>query len=175
MKNLLPALFLMLTVCACSKKPAPRSAALPDNLVSDKPIVLKEGQSVTLMKEGDPDLRIGASVVDGKLSIAEIDPKGRNFGVSWKDSESWETGTIVSDGSTASYVLDKDGDGYADFKAETSPSGTRRYKLQGAEWVEVKSTKTENEQAGSGQPAIRPQLDSEGSDKPQPESEGRSR
>ena len=35
--------------------------------------------------------------------------------------------------------------------------------------------KNEAEQAGSGQPATRPQSDFEGSDKPQPESEGRSR
>ena len=35
--------------------------------------------------------------------------------------------------------------------------------------------KPEAEQAGAGQPATRPESDSEGSDKPQPESEGRSR
>jgi len=53
MKNLLPALFLIFAVCACSKKPASKSATPPDNTVSDKPIVLKEGQSVELMKEGE--------------------------------------------------------------------------------------------------------------------------
>ncbi len=36
-------------------------------------------------------------------------------------------------------------------------------------------TKQEAEQAGTGQPATRPELESEGSYKPQPESEGRSR
>lgn len=84
---------------------------------------------------------IGASVIDGKLTVVEIDPKGRNFGVTWKNSEAWDTSTIVSDGSTTTYVLDKNGDGYADFKAETTPTGSRRYELQGEEWVEVKSTK----------------------------------
>ena len=141
MNHLIPSLFLILSVCACSKKPEPRSVALPDQVVNDKPIVLKEGQCVLLMKEGDDALLIGASVVDGKLCIAEIDPKGRNFGVTSKDSESWETSTIVSDGSTTQYVLDKDGDGYADYKAETSPSGTRRFELLNEDWVEIKSKK----------------------------------
>ena len=36
-------------------------------------------------------------------------------------------------------------------------------------------TKQEAEQAGTGQPATRPVFESEGSDKPQPEAEGRSR
>lgn len=36
-------------------------------------------------------------------------------------------------------------------------------------------TEKEAEQAGTGQPATRPELKSEGSDKPQPEAEGRSR
>ena len=147
MKNLLPALFLIFAVCACSKKPAPRSAALPDNVVSDKPIVLKEGQSVLLMKDGDRDLMIGASVVDGKLTVLEIDQKGRNFGVTWKNSETWDTSTTVSDDTTTTYVLDKNGDGYADYKAMTTPSGSSRYELQGDDWVEVKSNKNESEQA----------------------------
>lgn len=147
MKNILPAILLIFSVFACTKKTPPRSAALPDNVVSDKPIVLKEGQSVAIMKEGDRHLMIGASVIDGKLTVVEIDPKGRNFGVTWKNSEAWDTSTIVSDGSTTTYVLDKNGDGYADFKAETTPTGSRRYELQGEEWVEVKSTKKVSGQA----------------------------
>jgi hypothetical protein len=145
MKNLLPALLLIFAVCACSKKSGARSAALPDNVVSEKPIVLKEGQSVMLMKEGDRDLMIGASVVDGKLAVTEIYPKGRNFGVTWKNSESWTTSTIVSDGTSSTYVLDRNGDGYADFRAESSPTGTRRYKLQGEAWIEVQSKKMTSE------------------------------
>ena len=147
MKTLLPALFLIFVVCACSKKPPSRSAALPDNVVTDKPIVLKEGQAVVLMMEGDRDLMVAASVVDGKLSVAEVDPKGRNFGVTWKDSESWTTSTNASDGSSSTYVLDKNGDGYADYKAEITSTGTRRYELQGEAWIEVKSTKKTSEQA----------------------------
>ncbi|PAW60543.1 MAG: hypothetical protein B9S37_08590 [Verrucomicrobiia bacterium Tous-C3TDCM] len=147
MKNLIPSLFLIVAISSCSKKPTSSSAALPDNVVSDKPIVLKEGQSVMLMREGDPDLMIGASVVDGKLSVAEVDPKGRNFGVTWKDSESWTTSTIVSDGTSSTYILDKNGDGYTDFRAENSPTGTHLYELQGEVWTKVKSTEKTSEQA----------------------------
>jgi hypothetical protein len=148
MKTLVITLFSILGLCSCGKKQtadaAPKSNEEEYEL---KRIVLKDGQSVMLMMDGDSDLKIGAAVVDGRLSIAEIDPEGRNFGVTWKDSETWETSTIISDGSTTGYVLDKDGDGYADFKAETGPSGTRRYKLEGEAWIEVKSKKTESEQA----------------------------
>ena len=118
--------------------------------MTDKPIVLKEGQSVALMMEGDRNLIVGASVVDGKLSVAEIAPKGRNFGVTWEDSETWNTATNVSDGSSSTYVLDKNGDGYADYKAEITPTGTRRYELQGEAWIEIKSTKKTSE-SGPGE------------------------
>ena len=149
MKTFLPALFLIFVVCACSKRPPSRSAALPDNVISDKPIVLKEGQAVILMMEGDRDLMVGASVSNGTLSVAEIDPKSRNFGVAWKDADTWETSTTVKDGSNTTFVLDKNGDGYADFKAEITPTGTRRYELQGEAWIEVKSTKKASEQDGT--------------------------
>ena len=150
MKTPLPALFLIFVICACSKKPPSRSAALPDNVMSDKPIVLKEGQAVILMMEGDRDLMVGASVSDGKLSVAEIDQKKRNFGVTWRDADTWDTSTTVKDGSNTTVVFDKNGDGYADFKAEITPTGTRRYELQGEDWVEVKSKKSQSEQDGSG-------------------------
>ena len=102
-----------------------------------------------LMMEGDRDLMVGASVSNGKLSVAEIDPKSRNFGVAWKDADTWETSTTVKDGSNTTFVLDKNGDGYADFKAEITPTGTRRYELQGEAWIEVKSTKKTSEQDGT--------------------------
>ena len=119
-------------------------------MVTDKPIVLKEGQAVVLMIEGDRNLMVGASVSDGKLSVAEIDPKSRNFGVTWKDADTWDTSTSVTDGSNTTFVLDKNGDGYADFKTEITPTGTRRYELRGEDWVEVKSKKSQSEQDGSG-------------------------
>ena len=111
---------------------------MPDNVVSDKPIVLKEGQAVILMKDGDRDLMVAASVVDGRLSVAEVDPHGRNFGVTWKDSETWETSTIISEGDNSTTILDKNGDGYADFRAERTPSGLRRFELQDEAWIELK-------------------------------------
>ncbi|CAN5131457.1 hypothetical protein BH23VER1_BH23VER1_27440 [soil metagenome] len=44
-----------------------------------------------------------------------------------------------------------------------------------AYWQTLSRYLTSSEQDGTGQPATRPESDSEGSDKPQPESEGRSR
>lgn len=137
MKTLTLVLCLIVAVCSCSKKTSQRSAALPDNVVSDKPIILKEGQSVVLMKEGDRNLMIGAAVIDGKLTVAGIDPKSRNFGVTWKDADSWDTSTTVKDGSKSTIVLDKNGDGYADFRTEVTPSGVHRYELQGETWIEL--------------------------------------
>lgn len=129
--------------CSCSKTPAPRPAALPDNVVSDKPIVLKEGQAVMLMKAGDRDLMIGVAVVDGKLSVSEVDPKGRNFGVAWRNSDTWETSTMVSEGQNHTITMDKNMDGLADFKAVTTPSGTHRFEMKGESWLELKSSKKE--------------------------------
>jgi hypothetical protein len=138
---------------SCDRKAPARSAAVPDNVASDKPIVLKEGQAVILMKDGDRDLMVAASVVDGKLSIAEVDPHGRNFGVTWKDSETWETSTMDSKGENNTTVLDKNGDGYADFRAELTPSGLRRFELQGNAWIELKSDKAKPDMATRNQPS----------------------
>ena len=61
----------------------------------------------------------------------------------------------------------------------------KNYRVTGDEWltgaefdeleVDGQRIETKAEQAGTGQPATRPESKSEGSDKPQPESEGRSR
>jgi hypothetical protein len=137
MKIVFTSLFMILAICSCSKKNTPRSAALPDNVTDDKPIVLKEGQAIILMMEGDRNLMIGATVADGELTVSEIDTKGRSFGVTWKDTNTWDTSTTVSDGANTTFVLDKNGDGYADFKTELNPSGTRRFELQGEAWIEL--------------------------------------
>ena len=138
MKALILVLLSIVFVSSCDKKEASRSAALPDNLVSDKPIVLKEGQGVVLMMDGDSDLMIAAAVVDGKLSVGEVDPHGSSVGVIWKDSETWETSTTSSDGTNSTTILDRDGDGYADFRAVHTSSGLRRYELKGDVWIELK-------------------------------------
>ncbi len=157
MKTLFPSLFLIFVVGACSKKPALGSAALPDNVVSDKPIILKNGQSVILMKEGNQNLMIRASVTDGDLTVAEIDQKDRNFGVTWKNADSWLTSTIVKDGSNITTVWDMNGDGYADFRTYVTPSGIFPYELQGDTWIESKPKNKKSEQGGGGQPATRPE------------------
>ncbi|MBT7960191.1 MAG: hypothetical protein HN759_12755, partial [Akkermansiaceae bacterium] len=62
--------------------------------MEDRPIILKEGQGVVLVPEGNKSLLVGVSVVDGKLSVSEIDPEGRSFSVTWDDPEIWETSTM---------------------------------------------------------------------------------
>ena len=42
-------------------------------------------------------------------------------------------------------------------------------------WLSIADTNSKNVEAGTGQPATRPESNSEGRDKPQPEAEGRSR
>ena len=107
---------------------------------------MKEGQAIVLMKAGDPHLMIAASVVDGKICIAEVNPKGHDFGVTWKNSKTWETSTIVTDGKNITCVMDKNMDGFADFRTETTPGGTHRYELKGQDWVELKPDQKESEQ-----------------------------
>jgi hypothetical protein len=129
------------SISTCLKKPAPRPAALPDNVVSDKPIVLKEGQAVVFMKAGDRDLMVAAAVVDGKLSIGEVDPKGRNFSVTWTDSETWETATEFSDKDRHQWVWDKNMDGMADHKVEVTTSERHHYEAKSQEWRELEIRK----------------------------------
>jgi hypothetical protein len=138
MKSILLATPLLLAVCSCNSKSIVRPASLPDNVLSDKPIVLKEGQAIVFMKAGDQNLMIAASVLDGQLCVAEVDPKGHNFGITWRDSETWQTSTEISDGQNHKIVMDRDMDGYADFKAEFSPTETHRFELKGQEWMELK-------------------------------------
>lgn len=61
-------------------------------------------------------------------------------------------------------------DGRDDYSVEI---GDNPFALSGREFF--RRTETKAEQGGAGQPATRPESDSEGGDKPQPESEGRSR
>ena len=89
--------------------------------------------------------------------------------------------------------LSKDGDLWAgtnwhlslrpirDTEVEWYISDEQRYPLkfqkldQVVAEIQALVKKQQSEQAGAGQPATRPESDSEGSDKPQPEAEGRSR
>jgi hypothetical protein len=81
-------LLLTLALVGCRDPKFLRSSALPENVREDRPVVIKEGQAVIFVPESNESLMIGASLVDGKLSISEIDPKGRSFSVTWNDPES---------------------------------------------------------------------------------------
>lgn len=145
MKTLLLIIPLLITLTSC-KKPAPtRSTALPDNVVSDKPIVLKEGQTFIVMKEGDPDLQIAVGLSNGKISILELDQKAPHFEVIWRGHKKWETTTTIESGENTTFLSDRNMDGLPDLRAEISPSGTRRFDRIGEEWIELKSTKETKE------------------------------
>jgi len=138
MKFIFVIYLFIFAIFSCNKSSPVRPTSLPDNIINDKPIVMKNGQAIVFMRDGDPHLVVAASVVDGRISVSEIDPKGRSFSITWKDSETWETATIVSDGPSHTYIMDKNMDGIADFKVEQTASGTRRFKSKVQEWEELK-------------------------------------
>lgn len=119
-------------------------SAVADNLDEERTlIIVKEGEAVILVPETDRSMMIAAGVLRGKLSVTEIDPHGRNFGVTWNDAESWETSTIVSDESGGTVILlDKDGDGLPNLKIESPGGGQvgRRFEFENALWKELPSS-----------------------------------
>lgn len=76
------------------------------------------------------------------------------------------------------WLLEHGADPY-DVISDGQPRGWARYNLKKAQEIEElmqrHDQKRRDEQAGAGQPATRPESNSEGSDKLQPEVEGRSR
>ena len=133
-----------MALSACDNKSATRSASIPDNVKEDRPIVLKEGQAVVLVPESNKAVMIGAAVMDSRLSIAEIDPDGRNFGVTWNDEESWDTSTTIPNGSDQIVLIDKNGDGIPEKKIDK----TGGYRLKKIEW---ESTKKKAEPGTNGE------------------------
>jgi hypothetical protein len=79
----------------------------------------------------------------------------------------WHFVVIVDLGLKTTKVL---GAKVKEFGDEQAERGQMQWPMPAAEKREI-----EGEQAGTGQPATRPESDSEGGEKPQPEAEGRSR
>jgi len=103
-------LFLLiatLALAACGKKNPTQLEISSDELATDQRIILKEGHSVILIPENDRDLMIGASLVDGKLSIFEIDEMGKSLSVTWNDEESWTTSVMDFSEDQIISVIDK--------------------------------------------------------------------
>lgn len=140
---------LALALLGCRDAPSTSSGALPENVKENRPIILKEGQAVTLIPEGDRSLMVGATVIDGKLSISEVDPDGRSISVTWKDSESWKTSVIDSAKGKTTTLIDKDGDGLPDLKAIMAEGFLQRYTLDDPEWNKIES-QSKREQADGG-------------------------
>lgn len=137
-RSILPK-FIVLALMGCDNSSRPRSPALPDNVLEDRPIVLKEGQAIILVPEGDTSVMIGASVADGKLSISEIEPKGRSFSITWNDADSWETMIIDSTAEQTITTIDKDGDGLPDLRAILKEGSALRFQLEKPKWIELQS------------------------------------
>jgi hypothetical protein len=104
-----------LTLIGCKGNDS-RSSLLPDNVKEDRPIVIKEGQAIVFRPESNKSLLICAGVVDGKLSVMEINQKGKSFSVTWSDSDSWETTIKNSTNGKTTVIIDKDGDGLPDVR-----------------------------------------------------------
>jgi hypothetical protein len=109
--------------CSSPKKLGPESRQAA--ALNGCPIIINEGQSILFKMANAPNLVIGAAVVNGELAVWEIDPNGRNFEVVWKDSETWKTSTEFSDGDKRVTIIDKNGDGKADFMRIGTPADKR--------------------------------------------------
>ena len=142
---------LALALLGCRDATPTSSGALPENVKEERPIILKEGQAVTLIPEGDRSLMVGATVINGRLSISEVDPDGRSLSVTWKDSESWQTSVIDSAKDKTITLIDKDGDGVPDLKAIMTEGSLQRYTLGDPEWNKIES-QTKREQVGAPNP-----------------------
>ena len=98
-----------------------------------------------------------------------------------KQMEKTEKYPVPKPGQTIFYIVTPDG--VFTYSAKEDDLGNKRDKLfplfyAGHELItkmRIADEKRQAEQAGSGQPATRPESKSEGGDKPQPEAEGRSR
>jgi len=105
--------------------------------------------------------RVPRSIVELYTAIKKLPNCAESICVYYSSSPDWKTGDLLG------YTIE-------------NPRGTntKLVKYDGVtpwlEWITA-SFKKDGEQAGSGQPATRPESKPEGSDQPQPESEGRTR
>lgn len=120
----------------CDGEDLTRSSALPDNVTEDRPIVIREGQAIVLVPDGDRSIMIGASVVDGKLTISEIDPAGKSLSVTWNDKDTWETSVIDSREDQTTITIDKSGDGLPNLRTVKTADSLLRYRLEEPQWIE---------------------------------------
>ena len=127
----------LLTTTGCQKSEKEKSAAVPDSVIDDTPIIIREGQAVILVPEGDSSLKIGAAVIDGKLTVSEIDPNGRSFSVTWNDAEHWSTSSISLENGILTTVIDDNGDGIPKFRMVRAKGRIQRSELRNVEWSEA--------------------------------------
>lgn len=130
---------LLFSIAGCNNSKSSRSLSVPDNVMKDKPILIKEGQAVILVPESNKSIMVGASVIDGKLTISEIDPEGKSFSVTWDDEDSWSTTVVDCTEHQTTTVIDKNGDGIPDFRVVAKEGALLRFYLDNPSWVDLKS------------------------------------
>ena len=121
-----------------------------------------------LKREGD--IVVIDYFLQGGIKVIELGAKRESLAdlIAGKDVEFKKTGEFSVEAETsAGYLTSKDS------KALTAEQRERIYNL--VYILSMQRSPIKSEQAGTGQPATRSESKSEGADKPQPESEGRSR
>ena len=107
-----------------------RSIALPDNMLDDRPIILKEGQAVVLVPEGKSSIMIGATVIDGNLVISEISTGGKSLSVTWKNENSFFTSVTEATETQTTIISDENGDGIPDLRTLRNGRMLQRFRLE---------------------------------------------
>ena len=169
-------------ICACSSLGA---EDLPENIqvrtLQNDEVCLYLGDDTHLgVRQKIGGTMLIVSNMDGVLSVMQV-AEGGVCPVNVEFQSDAKAEIIVQRPPAANphpglpMVIDEDGDGIPDKKVEADEHGeVFTYQLETITWKKLPKT-SKAEQGGAGEPATRVESDSQGSDKPQPESEGRSR
>lgn len=126
-----------LALTACGNKNKIQLDLSSDELATDQRIILKEGHSVVLIPENNKDLIIGVTNIDGEIVVSEVPGFGKSLSATWKDHQSWETSVIDSSTDQTIVIIDKNGDGMPDFRAEQTDSALLRYEFGTPDWIQL--------------------------------------
>jgi hypothetical protein len=130
--------FFPIILAGCEKSEPARPPSLPENVMEDRPIIIKEGQALILVPDGKESLMLAVTVSDGDLLISEVDPDGKSLSVTWHDEESWTTSVMDTKEGQTTTVIDKNGDGIPDIRAVLGNGSLSRFRLEEAKWIDQK-------------------------------------
>nr|WP_290824181.1 hypothetical protein [Halomonas sp.] len=135
MKRTLLILIASVALTACKKENSSRPEISSDELATDQRIILKEKHSVVLIPDNNRSLMIGVTLLDGKITVAEIPGNGKSLAVTWNNEESWTTSVMdIGEDITVS-IIDEDGDGLPDLRAEQTEGSLIRYRFGTPDWI----------------------------------------